>query len=94
MGRSRRPKPKRLPEKLLQIRDSLGLSQNELIRRLNVAETITRDYLSGFESGRREPSLTVLLHYARLAGVCMAVLVDDALDLPERIPSKIKHKEL
>ena len=46
MGRATRPKPKRLAEKLLQIRTALGLSQNQLIRRLGFADEITQDYIS------------------------------------------------
>ena len=38
MGKAQRPKPKRLAEKLLQIRLSLGLSQTELIKRLDFNE--------------------------------------------------------
>lgn len=34
MGRGTRHKPRRLPEKLLQIRTALGLSQNGIVRRL------------------------------------------------------------
>jgi hypothetical protein len=34
----------------------------------------------------------VLLRYARAAGVCLERLVDDDLDLPERLPAKSPHK--
>jgi hypothetical protein len=40
----------------------------------------------------REPSLVILLQYARVAGVCVDVLIDDALNLPVKLPSKPKHK--
>lgn len=42
--------------------------------------------------GEREPSLIVLLRYARLAGVSMDVLADDGLDLPARLPAKPKYR--
>ncbi len=42
MGRYSRKKPIRLAEKLLQIRLALGLSQNELIRRLGLEDEITQ----------------------------------------------------
>lgn len=87
MGRGARNKPKRLPEKLLQVRTSLGLSQNGMVRRLGVDEELSQEYISGFERGSREPSLIVLLRYARVAGVAMEVLVDDELDLPKRLPA-------
>lgn len=87
MGRASREKPARLAEKLLQIRTALGLSQNGMLRRLGIAEKGYRNYISDFENGVREPSLPVLLKYARLVGVSMDVLVDDELDLPEQLPA-------
>ena len=87
MGRGARNKPKRLPEKLLQVRTSLGLSQNGMVGRLGVDEELSQEYISGFERGSREPSLIVLLRYARVAGIAMEVLVDDELDLPKRLPA-------
>lgn len=85
MARGARLKPDRLSEKLIQIRTALGLSQNELIRRLDV--DLTQNRISEYEIGKGEPPLTILLKYARLAGVCVERLIDDELDLPE-LPSK------
>ena len=89
MGRKARPKPKRLAQKLLSVRVGLGLSQNELIREL--AEDLTQSRISEYESGVGEPSLLVLLRYARLAGISTDVLIDDKLDLPAKLPAKPKH---
>jgi transcriptional regulator with XRE-family HTH domain len=86
MGRAARLRPIRLAEKLLQIRNALGLSQNELIRRLNFTDILYQSNISGFELGEREPPLPVLLAYARVVGVSMDILVDDDLDLPEKLP--------
>lgn len=86
MGRASREKPARLAEKLLQIRTALGLSQNGMLRRLGVADKGYRNYISDFENGVREPSLPVLLKYARAVGVPMDVLVDDDIDLPKQLP--------
>jgi transcriptional regulator with XRE-family HTH domain len=86
MGRASREKPARLAEKLLKIRTALGLSQNGMLRCLGVAEKGYRNYISDFENGVREPSLPMLLKYARAVGVPMDVLVDDDLDLPEHLP--------
>jgi transcriptional regulator with XRE-family HTH domain len=41
--------------------------------------------ISNYELGTREPPLPVLLKYARLAGISTDVLIDDDLDLPEKI---------
>ena len=92
MGRGAREKPMRLAEKLLHIRTSLGLSQSEMLKRLGVEDRMDYYRISEFESGKGEPSLPVLLQYARLANVWMDVLVDDELDLPDRIPSAKKHE--
>ena len=89
MARGVRLKPKRLTEKLIQIRLSLGLSQNELIRMLDV--DLTQNRISEYETGKGEPPLPVLLKYARVAGVCVDVLIDDAQDLPAKLPAKPKH---
>lgn len=90
MGRSRRPHPERLALKLLRVREALGVSQAEMVRLL-AQPKVHPAHVSGFERGEREPSLPALLSYARLAGVCLDVLVDDTLDLPEKLPSKPKH---
>jgi transcriptional regulator with XRE-family HTH domain len=88
MGSAARPRPKRLAEKLLQIRQSLGLSQNEMLVALGLGEKVFRSAVSGYELGTREPPLPVLLKYARLAGVSTDVLIDDDLDLPKRLPKR------
>jgi transcriptional regulator with XRE-family HTH domain len=88
MGKSARERPKRLAAKLLQIRVGLGLSQNEMVTALGLTEKITRSMVSGYEVGRREPPLLVLLKYSRLAGVNMEVLVDDELELPKGFKPK------
>ena len=90
MARGARLKPKRLAQKLVQIRTVLGLSQNELIRELEV--NLTQNRISEYETGKGEPPLPVLLRYARVAGVCVDVLIDDELDLPAKLPAKPRHR--
>lgn len=92
MGSRARPKPKRLAEKLLQIRLALDLSQDGMLARLELGESHFRSAVSGYELGTREPPLPVLLQYARLAGVCVDTLIDDNLDLPAKLPAKPKHR--
>ena len=92
MGRSARPRPERLAEKLLQIRQSLVLSQNEMLVALGLEEKVFRSAVSGYELGTREPPLPVLLKYARLAGVSTDLLIDDKMDLPKRMPVTIKKQ--
>jgi transcriptional regulator with XRE-family HTH domain len=85
-----RQKPTRLAKKLLRIRTALGLSQNELIRALGFEGELIQAHISAYEREHenRIPPLGVVLQYARLAGVDMETLVDDDLDLPERLPKK------
>lgn len=92
MGRSSRPKPTRLAEKLLQIRIALGLSQNAMLKHINFDQELFQGSISGYELGTREPPLPVLLKYAQAAGVWIDVLVDDELDLPERLPANPKSE--
>jgi transcriptional regulator with XRE-family HTH domain len=91
-SRRERHSPSRLAEKLLHIRLALDLSQNGILRRLGSPEKITQSNISGYERGVREPPLLILLEYARIAGVYMEVLVNDSLDLPERLPASPKSE--
>jgi transcriptional regulator with XRE-family HTH domain len=92
MGKRSRRKPERLAGKLVQIRTALGLSQSEMLRRLEVEDQIDYTAISKYEVGRNEPSLIILLQYARVAGVSTDVLIDDRLELPAKLPAKPKHK--
>ena len=92
MGKASRPKPARLSEKLLRIRTSLGLSQNEIIARMGLNDSLMREEVSLFERGLREPPLQVLLEYSRAANVYLEVLADDELDLPDNLPSAKKSE--
>ncbi len=90
MGKGIRPKPERLAEKLRQIRLAFGLSQTEMLKRLGVEELITYHRISDYELGKNEPPLIILLQYARAGGVSTDVLIDDELDLPEKLPTRRK----
>ncbi len=87
MGRSQRVKPARLAEKLGQIRETLGLTQEQMIERLNYkASPLYPQNISGFETGEREPPLPLLLAYARAVNLSTDYLIDDELSLPEHLP--------
>lgn len=97
MGGAKRQLPKRLPAKLRLIREALGYTQEEMIKRLGLEGKVPRSYLSRFENGEREPSLDVLLRYSEIARVWINALVDDGVDLPDRLPcirmhEGVKHK--
>jgi transcriptional regulator with XRE-family HTH domain len=91
MGSRRRPQPFQLPAKLLSIRQSLDLSQEQIAKRLETERSpIYPTHISEFERGLREPSLLTLLQYARLAGVSTDVLIDDDLDLPAKLKRRLR----
>ena|SRR5215208_3045910 len=92
MGKRARMRPNRLPEKLLHIRETLGLSQSEMLRRLGYEAEMVAARISEFELGKNEPPLPVLLAYARAANVIADVLIDDDLDLPAKLPTAKKHE--
>lgn len=94
MGTGVRRKPERLAEKLRQIREALGFSQGELVRRLDLENIIEAKRISDYELGKNEPPLMVLLRYARLAGVNMELLADDELDLPDKLPGTVNHEAM
>lgn len=90
MGKHPRRRQEQLAEKLLKIRLALGLSQNEMLRQLSIDESLNRTSISNYELGDREPPLYILLGYARAANVYVDALIDDELDLPEKLPATSK----
>jgi len=78
--RKPRRKPQHLATKLLAIRSKLGVSQIRLTQLLESDQVYTR--ISEYETGRREPTLMLLLKYARLANVPVESLIDDQMELP------------
>ncbi|HEX8456218.1 MAG TPA: helix-turn-helix transcriptional regulator [Pyrinomonadaceae bacterium] len=94
MGKKPRPRPERLAEKLLQIRNALGVSQGEMFRLLGVQDEVESKRISDYETGKNEPSLMTVLQYSRIAGVHTEVLIDDTLDLPAKLPGDVRHDEI
>ena len=92
MKRASPTKSARLAEKLKRIREELELSQSELLDRLGFGEHLFRSNISQYERGQRIPSLPVLLEYSRLVNVDLSILIDDNLDLPEKLPYTAKRK--
>ena len=75
----RRAQPEHLAAKLLAIRQRMGASQTEMTAILDMNVSAAR--VCEYEQGKREPSLLVLLRYARIAGVHVDDLIDDKTDL-------------
>ena len=76
MGHVRR-KPKLLPNKLVLVREHLGIVLVDMARKLEVGSS----RLSNFENGKSEPTLIKLLVYARLVEVPMESIIDDAISV-------------
>ena len=75
----KRDRPRRLAEKLLQIRESLGLSQKEMAKRIGIHRT--HHHISKYERGEAVPFVEVLLAYSRVANVPIEQIVDDRIKL-------------
>lgn len=89
-----RPRPRRLAEKLLQIRTGLGLSQTQMLERLGFSDTMHYGRISEYEQDKREPTLMTLLAYARAASVHLEDIVDDDFDLPRKLPGNVNYRGL
>lgn len=87
---NRRPRPKRLGEKLRRIRETFGISQPHMPARLGIQD-MHPGRISEYERDEREPTWMTLLAYADLAGVHLEEIVDDRLDLPKKLPGKVHH---
>jgi transcriptional regulator with XRE-family HTH domain len=85
VGNAKRGRPRRLPEKLLAVREKLGASQTEMARLIGQGMSSAR--ISEYEAGKREPNLMVLLHYAKAAEISTDNLIDDSVELvfPENL---------
>ncbi|MFZ0748840.1 MAG: helix-turn-helix transcriptional regulator [Pyrinomonadaceae bacterium] len=71
-----------MAEKLLEIRQGLGLTQAQMAERLGkIPSPPDSAMISRYERDEREPSLFALLAYARIAGVAVDVLIDDKAKL-------------
>jgi transcriptional regulator with XRE-family HTH domain len=86
----------RLHEKLRQIREAYNLSQAEIVGRLGLSDELKQSDVSAFERApedkwSREPALPHLLRYARVAGVHVEVLIDDEMDLPDKLAPDPMH---
>jgi transcriptional regulator with XRE-family HTH domain len=86
MGHGKKQRPKKLGAKLRSIRESLGITQDEMARRLKslgADTTIHSGYIADFETtDKREPGLLTLLAYSKLSGISVNVLIDDEVELP------------
>jgi transcriptional regulator with XRE-family HTH domain len=89
MGRGKQDNPKRIAEKLRDIRLKLDLTQEAMFNALaDQGANIHPGYISLYEIGQRVPGLLVILAYARIAGISTDILIDDKQELPEKLPAR------
>jgi DNA-binding XRE family transcriptional regulator len=93
MGRKHQQTLRNLAPKLLQIRTLLGLRECEMIAQMGSPQGISESDIRAYERGRHEPSIAVLLRYARVASVPLDLLADDDLKMPERLPAQVSPQE-
>ena len=92
MGTKPRHRPKNMGRKLLQIRNALGLSQSEMVRRLGLGGLFSPARISEYEAGVREPSLSMLLAYSSVARVHLETIIDDDALLPDKLPGTFDYQ--
>ena len=80
MGHAR-PRPTHLASKLLQIRQSLGISQAEMLKRLGLGRPYHYTFISKYELDKNEPPLMVLLAYSKVSGISVETLIDDNVEV-------------
>lgn len=63
-----------------------------MLRLLGVEAFSSAARISEYESGVREPSLTMLLGYASAARVHLEYIIDDDVTLPEELPGSFDYQ--
>ena len=63
-----------------------------MLRLLGVEAFSTAARISEYESGNREPSLSMLLGYASVARVHLEYIVDDDALLPDQLPGTFNYR--
>jgi transcriptional regulator with XRE-family HTH domain len=75
--------PKKLAGKLKSIRESLGLSQSQMIKMLGFEGELGQSHISSYENEKhnRIPPVGVLLQYSKISNINLERIIDDDLDL-------------
>lgn len=78
MDQRKRANPKRLAEKLVAIRQKLGMTHSQLARVLGFDKPVR---IAEYECGVREPEIVVVLNYAKVGRISMDILANDNREL-------------
>ena len=84
---------RRIPEKVKQIRATLGLTLFEMAERISevVQVKLSSEHVADFEQNKEVPPLEVVLAYARIGKTQMESIIDDNLELTEVL--EFRHRE-
>lgn len=84
---------KRIPEKVKQIRATLGLTLFEMAERISevVQVKLSSENVADFEQDKEVPPLEVVLAYARIGKTQMESIIDDNLELTGVL--EFRHRE-
>lgn len=80
MARYKRRRPKKLGEKMRQVRLWMEMTQEEIAEKLGTDSGA----ISRFERGERDPSLLEILAFSQWTGIGLELLIDDKLSLPKK----------
>jgi transcriptional regulator with XRE-family HTH domain len=80
MPRYRRKSPKKLGEKMREVRLRLQMTQEEVAKELGTDSGA----ISRYERGLRDPSLLEILAFSYMSGVGVEVLIDDRRSLAKK----------
>lgn len=73
----------RFGEKLRTLRKRQGMTQREVATALGLA---AHSYINALETGKKKPTIELVLHIAKLFRVTIDQLLDDALEVEEAPP--------
>ncbi|PJF33578.1 MAG: hypothetical protein CUN57_01785 [Phototrophicales bacterium] len=73
--------PVKLGQKLWRIRTHFGFTLEQMANAIGLKNPSRRSRIHEWEAGKRQPDLTSLLRYARVAGITTDVLIDDEIEL-------------
>jgi transcriptional regulator with XRE-family HTH domain len=80
MARYRRKSPKKLGQKMREVRLRLEMTQEEVAKQLGTDSGA----ISRFERGLRDPSLLEILAFSQMSGVGVELLIDDRQSLAKK----------
>lgn len=89
----KRQVPAKLGPKLKLIRIHFDLTLDQMAKAIGLEHQSRRSRIHEWETGKRQPDLTSLLGYARVAGISTDILIDDEAELDLSALQQDKYDE-